>query len=37
VVPTAIVNAAQCSTDDGTDEFTQLLNARQAKALAEAE
>lgn len=32
VVPTAIINAAGAAPDDGEDEFTKLLSARQARA-----
>jgi len=35
VVPAAVVNAAGASLEDGDDEFTQRLRARQAAALGE--
>lgn len=37
VVPAAIQNAGKAAKDDGSDEFTRTLRARQAAALAEAE
>lgn len=37
VVPAAIQNAGKAAKEDGADEFTRKLRARQAAALAEAE
>ena len=37
VVPAAIQNAGKAAREDGADEFTRTLRARQAAALAEAE